>query len=369
MSEIFGNSVPAAGQAAQIAELQASVFHYPENLYEGDILEGGYYNNETFVENATYKMAFLPFGAIRSGDVITWSEGFDYYNGSYRLDAFSADGTWLGLLYSGQSTTTTIIGIDATNDFKIGMRLKTIYDESELVIVKGSTLERTDKVAEAYQNASRSVYGILNGKKINCLGDSFTYPGNAWHYWLAKRTNCTVNNYGVSSSRISVDRDSILSFLSRYSTMDQTADITIIFGGINDAASIAATTHGVTLGNINSTKDNTTFYGALKLLIESIKLLMPGKKIIGVIPPDFSDNENYINTLPQVQNACREVYEYYSIPYADLKKDCQEMYKDEYNLATYRKVTSSDENYHPSEAGHEAISEIIQAKIESVLRG
>ena len=206
------------------------------------------------------------------------------------------------------------------------------------------------------------------GKTINCLGDSFTEPSNAWHKFLEKRMGLKCNNYGKGSSRITIDSDNIKSFLNRYQDMDATADATIIFGGINDSRSmyVDGVNPTIDLGSMDSPLDNTSFYGGLRLLIESIKNYMPGKKIIGVIPPDFQQNAGYTTTLPLVQSACREIYEHYGIPYADLKKECQEMYIDNYNFMTYRQGALND--YHPSEVGHNAISEIIQCVIEKVLK-
>lgn len=366
-----------------IAELNASVYEIPTNLYEGDILEGGYYNDATWVENEKYKMAFLPFNSVQSGEVISYSPEYSYYNGSYRFDAFADDGTWLAMVYYGTDTNFSVPNISAATSFKLGMRLKSDQDESNLIIAKGYTVEKIDKVEQALGYIQEIKNGSLYGKTINCLGDSFTASASSWHSYIAQRTGCVINNYGVSSSRISIDISKttetdedgnpitsvIDSFITRASDMDATADITVIFGGINDAQTIYS--GGITLGDINSELNTSTFYGALRLLITNIQSMMPGKKIIGVIPPDYIPypiSEQYYQTLPQIQKACREVYEYYGIPYADLKKECQEMFVNDYNVATFRRVTSTSNNYHPSKMGYNAISEIIQGTLERVIK-
>ena len=206
----------------------------------------------------------------------------------------------------------------------------------------------------------------IKGKTFNCLGDSFTASTiNAWHIILGNRTGCNFNNYGVAGSSIALDKQNTLSFLSRCSSMDTSADGTIIFGGINDCLDLWQ--DEITLGSLSSNHDNTTFYGALMLLIDNIQALMPDKIIFGVIPPDFEPTPQYDNFMPQVQNACREIYEHYGIPYADLKKECQEMYRNEYNNSKYRCVTATETNYHPTYFGYKAISMIIQGLMERII--
>lgn len=340
---------------AHIDEIESLAYNDVDNLFKGDIKENGYYDaSGNWIEDNVYKMAELPIGAVTSGDTLYYSENFPYYQQSYRFDVLQADGTWIKRYNVSQYTPVQITVDSSYGDFYVAMRIRTTQDHTKLIISKTPNLTK-----ELSITALKQLVSPVSSKTINCLGDSFTAPDISWCGILARRTGCVCNNYGVSNSRISIDTSNTLSFLSRYNTMDTSADITIIFGGINDAASIK--THDIDLGDINSNLDTTTFYGALKLLITNIKLLMPGKKIIGVVPPDFAPNANYQNTLPLVQQACRDVYEYFSIPYCDLKKDCQEMYEDEYNNNTYRQAAS--DNWHPSALGHEAISEIIQGTL------
>lgn len=346
-----------------------ALFNTAENIYKGAIKEGGYYQDDVWVESAGHKCAILPLDSVKNGDILTYSPEFSYYKGQFRFDAFSADGTWIKKLYNGYDNTFTVEGVDAES-FYIVMRILTRHDESELKIVIGNTLEPEDNIQLLFEKTKeiedKLAEGVFYGKMFNCLGDSFTAPETAWHSFIAERTGAICNNYGVASSRVTIDVNDIESFLNRYADMDTTADVTIIFGGINDSRSMYndGVNPTIELGDMSSPLNNSTFYGGLRLLIESIKSFMPSKKIIGIIPPDFEQTEPYLVNLPLVQEACRKVYEHYGIPYADLKKNCQEMYIDEYNLNTYRKGN----NYHPSTAGHEAISEIIQGLLQNVLK-
>ncbi|HAE24043.1 MAG TPA: hypothetical protein DCG33_01775 [Prevotellaceae bacterium] len=352
--------------------LYDEVNHVPMNLYKGEYKANGYYDTDgTWVSNNNYKMLKLNNGTLHEGDVITFSHGFPFYQNQFRFDVLSAGGAYIKYIagtYDGDKDgQITLTGVGA-DGFKLLMRVKTSQDASTFVAVTDGYLTEVSnfKVLSDEFSNQIAVLNPLKNKVINCLGDSFTAsPSNtSWCGKLAERVGCVCNNYGVSSSRISVDSGDVLSFLNRYNTMDTSADITVIFGGINDANSIYF--GDVSLGSMESALDNTTFYGALRLLIEDIKAYMPGKKIIGVIPPDFEPTV-YYGALGDVQNACREVYEYYQIPYADLKKECQEMFEDSYNNVTYRQVNNNN-NWHPSTRGHIAISEVIEGTLEMYIK-
>lgn len=340
-------------QNESIAKCEKNVERFiSRNIYCGEVTDGGYYDDGgVWVTSNSFRCAVLPVNSVVNGDRIIYSQEFAYYNGQFRFDAFSEDGTWLGKIYNGKNTSFIVNGVQS-NKFYLVIRIGAKKDVSNLFVAIDGNIKSA----------------VLKGKTINCLGDSFTAPVNGWHKHLAERTGIVCNNYGVASSRITIDSGEAGSFLNRYQNMDNTADVTIIFGGINDSRSMFddGVNDTIQLGSMDSDLDNTTFYGGLRLLIESIKAFMPGKKILGVIPPDFEQTTPYLTYLPQVRTACREVFEYYGIPYADLKKNCQEMYVDDYNFLTYRNGSAND--YHPSIAGHVAISEVIQGALEKYIK-
>lgn len=84
----------------------------------------------------------------------------------------------------------------------------------------------------------------------------------------------------------------------------------------------------------------------------------PDKQIIGVIPPDCQAGQYYIDNLPIVQRAEREVYGMYGIPIIDIKKDCYKMSTLAEMVALYR---GSSTDIHPSQAGQEALCDTIAA--------
>ncbi len=219
-------------------------------------------------------------------------------------------------------------------------------------------------------------------KTICCIGDSFTASTNSWHTYIRNRMGYNMINLGVAGTRISVTYTSgskkYTSFIERVENgvLDAyTPDLIIVFGGINDTVKFHNAQ--MTIGTINDSAEYSptktsgySFIGRVKYLIELIKSKKPGVPILGVIPPNYSEGtsnfEWWSEDISQIQSALRLVYEFYGIPYVDIKKNCQEMYEDSYNLATYR--IDGRSNMHPSDKGYEAISVRIQKDgIENIL--
>ena len=203
---------------------------------------------------------------------------------------------------------------------------------------------------------------VLSNKKINFLGDSFTDDSTSYEYHLVDRTGCTNVHLGKGNSAIVTDVDNADSFLTRMSGLDENADITIIFGGINDARDIH--NNSIVLGNIDSTHDVSSFYGGMQLLLDNIIAKVPHQFLIGVIPPSFQPNAPYKTHLPFIQQAEREIYEKYHIPYVDLEKNCFAMSENIKLMELYRKSIVEPTNYHPNKEGASKIADCVQGELE-----
>lgn len=350
------------------------------NIYDGTTYKNGHWDGSKWVDWGTTKSLKINLGLVQFRDNLCVSVD-SAVNGTYSVSMFDKDDTFI------HQTANTSNVLSITNaklqnkTFYCYIRVPIEYDISSFIAIIGDNIPTGYGLNDVTKVYEQSLPKYLQRKSlvIDCLGDSFTAPSTAWHDYLRKKTGWKILNHGVSSSRISIDKKvtgeldtdgnvinkTVLSFLNRVSDIDINADAVIIFGGINDAYSI--NDGSITIGAINSELDTTTFYGALKKLIVDIRNKMPSKKIIGVIPPDFMPTESYINTLPLVQDACRKVYRFYGIPFADLKYDCQEMYESDYNNSTYRLVTSTVDNYHPSDLGHEAIAKTIYKTVSGII--
>ena len=169
----------------------------------------------------------------------------------------------------------------------------------------------------------------LNGKKINFLGDSITE-----RYCATRYRNCYVEvlkrecglaearNYGIAGTRIA--RQQIptpmkrydLDFCSRCDTMDDDADIVVVFGGTNDYG------HGdAPLGtDVDRTPD--TFTGACHVLFSKLSAKFPRAKIVVLTPLHRSDeNISKVGSeavLEDYVNLIRDIARQYGFPILDL---------------------------------------------------
>lgn len=167
---------------------------------------------------------------------------------------------------------------------------------------------------------------------ICCFGDSTTWgdngtgaggPSISWTSHLgALLGGATVENYGVKGSRLAVKADRDDSFVERLDAIDDSADVYVLFGGVNDFS------RNVPLGQMGST-DTHEFYGALEFLVRGITQRSPEARLVVMtpcktsgkhekdIPGSFEENHLGFSQEPYV-DAVREVADRYSLPLVDL---------------------------------------------------
>lgn len=196
-------------------------------------------------------------------------------------------------------------------------------------------------------------------KKANFLGDSITQgvgTNKCYHEFVKDQLNLSVSrNYGVGGTIIANREPN--NFLNRYQTMDDDADLVVVFGGTNDFG------HHTPLGDINS-EDNTTFYGAIKELCGGLINKYTGKTILFITPmnrncnmfpadgcPSGQKHNNEGHTLEDYVKALKEVTSLYSIPVYDLFSNS--------NLYPYNPSIVNNyipDGLHPNENGHKVIA-------------
>ena len=134
----------------------------------------------------------------------------------------------------------------------------------------------------------------LKGLKIAFLGDSITEgvgtssPEKIYHSVLKKEAElASALNYGVSGTRfarqinLAGDEDRELdnnSFSIRFETMDDTADVVVVFGGTNDYG------HGDAPMGCFDDRTPYTFYGACHYLFSGLVKKYLGKPIVIMTP-------------------------------------------------------------------------------------
>ncbi|NOV01332.1 SGNH/GDSL hydrolase family protein [Paenibacillus planticolens] len=192
----------------------------------------------------------------------------------------------------------------------------------------------------------------ISGKKINAIGDSMTQGKNTgtigWTDYLQTKYNCTVRNYGVNGSTFT-DNSTTFSMSYRWPSMDNDADIIIVWGGFNDI------NQGKTLGTFTD-RVATTYYGALHLMLDGLQTKYTGKKIfIGTI----LDMQHTWATVKSFNTAIREVAEYWGVPVIELAS----VGFGSRNASV--KESMVPDNVHPNNLGNVFIAEVMAKSINS----
>lgn len=148
--------------------------------------------------------------------------------------------------------------------------------------------------------------GELGGKKIIVIGDSMVYGNTVGekNTWSAKIAEKIGLDYVVSSSGITSKTENVMvnagvngvmlsnnnapfasnisdAVINRYSGMDSNADYVVVFAGTNDAWALSR--NEIQLGETDSV-DDTTFNGALNVLMQGLLTKYPSGKIAFITP-------------------------------------------------------------------------------------
>jgi lysophospholipase L1-like esterase len=200
----------------------------------------------------------------------------------------------------------------------------------------------------------------FKGKNINFLGDSIT-----WGYSPIDGTQIVENfskivgdslglsnsrNYGVIGSTISSESNP---FSTRYLDMDDDADLVFVLGGTNDWA------YSIAIGTINDSA-NTTFYGALNILVDGLITKYPGKTIVISTPMHRANGETLLGMV-NYANAIIAIGKKYGVHVCDLYSDSG-FYPD--NAANLSAICP--DGRHPNESGHVVLSNRIIGFLKSV---
>ena len=207
---------------------------------------------------------------------------------------------------------------------------------------------------------------VLNGKRVNFLGDSITEGigvDRKEHIYvniIKKRLHLEeVRNYGLSASRIAAQSGGYpapFSLSERFQHMDP-ADVVIIFAGTNDHA------HGAAPWGSGAECRKDTFCGALHYLFRGLLTKFPDQEVI-VMTPLHREGEDEVNpsTLKCLEEYVMEIKKtaaYYAIPVLDLFQ----VSGIQPNLAIVKEYCCPD-GIHPNAKGHIRIAD----RLEGFLR-
>jgi lysophospholipase L1-like esterase len=244
-------------------------------------------------------------------------------------------------------------------------KLKKIKDNSEQYIFPVSVSEavfveetknlktKLSEIDQAISNGGGSTaQPYIANKKINVIGDSIvrgtTDGATPWTTFLSDNNNCVVRNHGVNGARLA-DDGTTYSVYSRYQSMEDDADIVIVWAGWNDI------NKPVPLGTFDS-RDGTTYYGALHLIAEGLLTKYIGKKIFFCT---LLNTHASWTTVKSFNNAIREVTEYWGLQVIETSKVG-------FNgrNATVKSSLIPD-NVHPNTEGNKIIADVMAKFINS----
>lgn len=197
------------------------------------------------------------------------------------------------------------------------------------------------------------------GTTMNIIGDSITASGAGSTNFsdvAAKELGMKVNNYGINGSMIAVmeSKPDIRSpIVTRYSLMEDDADLIIVAAGTNDWQ------YGLCPVGTMADRTSYTFYGAMHNLCGGLIEKYPGKQILFMTPIKRNQDplltQESINgngkTLKEYCGIIREVCAYYGIPVLDMNSECIINPQIESQSSAY-----IPDGTHPNKEGHEIMA-------------
>ena len=215
----------------------------------------------------------------------------------------------------------------------------------------------------------------IQNKKILFLGDSITEgygPQDIENvYWkrLERNCGCISVGYGISGTRIarqqkpSVNPREDQYFRSRVASMDQDADVVVVFGGTNDYG------HGDAAIGCFDDRTDDTFYGALHNLYTDLIAKYPTAQLVVMTPLHrVGENKVYndfgvrcVGSLQDYVNIIMEVAGYYGIPVLDLHR----LSGIQPEVPALREAYTPD-GLHPNDAGHALLYSRLKGFLETL---
>ena len=205
----------------------------------------------------------------------------------------------------------------------------------------------------------------LKGKTIAILGDSLTGGYGASckenEYTQLLMKNCEFAkflDYGEGGTRIAaptdIERDNKRErcFAYRVDEMDENADIVLVFGGTNDYG------WEVTPLGTFADRDETTFYGALHMMMKKLAKKYVGKQLAVMTPTHRLREIREEEDVPDFRDyvyAIKEVAEFYAIPIIDIYAESGFQPNIPENKAYY-----FVDGLHPNDAGYAKIADMVE---------
>jgi lysophospholipase L1-like esterase len=203
-----------------------------------------------------------------------------------------------------------------------------------------------------YQNNAYIETNPLYGKKIVGFGDSIMYGvGNSnigIPQLLAARNGMTAVNSAIAGATILDVNNSKHVPLQITNSTDTDADYIIINGGVNDVQIEDINTKYGTLSEYyGGGISDTTFVGALELMLKAAKVKWLGKKIVYILVHDMSTRDK--TKLDTIVDLTKQACNKWSIPILNLYEEGGLNTRLNDMIAPY---TGNSDGTHPNEAGY-----------------
>ncbi|MBQ9374997.1 MAG: hypothetical protein IJU04_01485 [Ruminococcus sp.] len=195
-------------------------------------------------------------------------------------------------------------------------------------------------------------------KKFCAVGDSITAGQTSYVRGIVLKTGMkmlfdvnnptaipgsTVTKYGNGDTT----REDYMCSTARVNAIPQDSEVILIMGGTND--------YNATIGTLDGDHVETTFYGALQLMLDRIYARCPNADIFLCEMP-YKLNETGIPHFEQRQQAIRDVAYKYGYPLLNTRAEGV----NELNYTIYRQ-----DGVHPNEAGRERLASLFAGQMKS----
>ena len=221
----------------------------------------------------------------------------------------------------------------------------------------------------------------IYGKRLNFLGDSITegsgvedIASNRYDNRLKAKYNLTTNNYGIGGTRLAHQSKPSekprydLCMCGRAFNIDPEADITVVYGGVNDYL------HGDAPFGEWGDQTPATFCGAVYFIMNLLKTEFPSQQIVFmtparchfydvdcIVPSPHSYKRPDARPLYEYVKLILKTGEYFGIPVLNLYDDLgiDPMREDD-------RVRYTKEGLHFNDEGHACLAECLGAFLETL---
>lgn len=257
--------------------------------------------------------------------------------------------------------------IDVTDIYENSNKLNELINTGYIYnVISSLKLEnKVNEIKDYVKSINFGIGNVLYGKKWCACGDSVTYGysseqdngvNKTYQYYIGKRNNMTIYTNAISGSTMTNVSGKNPFSVDRYKNLPIELDYITLWFGINDSGYS-------TLGTINDT-ENTTFYGAYKIVLNYLIENYPTTKI-GLVCT--------YGATKKFKQAIIEIAHYFGIPYLDFNDYQIPLFAEKGSetginseIINKRKNTFLADGTHPNDVGYQYLSTFFENWLRSL---